>query len=87
MDSPFLLLAEHDMLVRGCQYSVAEKVKEALANQPEEEHQALWMRINNATYQEIADATGSSKATVWRMVNVRLRRHVYSVLEAATFIG
>ena len=84
MDSPFLLMAEQAILMRGCQFSIAEKVRQALADQPAEEPMVLWMRINGASYQEIADVLDCNKGTAWKFVNRRLRDHVYSVFVVAT---
>ena len=82
----FPWLVATNMIQRGCQLSVAERVIVALSMRPPAEAAVLWLRMRGDTYREIGWFLGISKDTAWRIIEGPIRQSVYSIIERATLV-
>ena len=81
----FPLLVEREMLRRGCRLTVAEMVQRAIVDRSAKEAEALWLRIQGQSYDEIAETMGIHKATAWRIINGPVKHTIYSLIERSAY--
>lgn len=81
------ILIHNDMLHRGCQFSIAQKVQNTLSEQSQDAQLVFWLRMQGRSYRDIGGVMGCSHAKPFRIVHNVLRQSVYSILERATCIA
>ena len=85
--SDMAILIAYEILSKGCYLSTAENVKNAMEILTDRDNQILWLRIQGRSYGEIGSALRMNKGLVCKIVNTRIRRSIYSVIERATCIA